>query len=53
MMKRRKLEETNENKSTRRSDGAMFLRREIIDAIKRSDEKKETYSKNIRKDGQL
>ena len=32
-------------KSTRPSDDAMFVRREIIDAIKRSDEKMETYSK--------
>ena len=39
--KKRKLE----GKLTRPSDDAMFLRREIIDAIKRSNEKGETYSK--------
>ena len=42
--KKRKLEEMSEGKSTRPSDDAMFLRREIIDAITRSDEKMETYS---------
>ena len=39
--KKRKLE----GKSTRPSDDAMFLRRERIDAIKRSNEKIETCSK--------
>ena len=42
---KRKLEEMSEGKSTRPSDDAMFLRREIIDAITRSDENMETYSK--------
>ena len=32
---KRKLEEISESKSTRPSDDTMFLRREIIDAIKR------------------
>ena len=35
----------SEGKSTRPIDDAMFLRREIIDAITRSNEKMETYSK--------
>ena len=35
----------SESKSTRPSDDPMFLRTEIIDAITRSDEKMETYSK--------
>ena len=43
--RRNELEEMSESKSTRPSDDAMFLRRETIDAIKRSDEKMETYSK--------
>ena len=34
-----------EGKSTRPSDDAMYLRREIINAITRSNEKIETYSK--------
>ena len=37
------------SKSTRPSDDAMFLGRETIDAIKRSDEKMETYSKKLTK----
>ena len=43
--KKSKLEEMTEGKSTRPSEDAMFLRTEIIDAITRSDEKMETYSK--------
>ena len=43
--KKSKLEEMTEGKSTRPSEDAMFLRTEIIDAIKRSDEKMEAYSK--------
>ena len=35
--KKRKLGEMSEGKQTRTSDDAMFLRREIIDAIRRSD----------------
>ena len=46
-----KLEETSEGKPTRPSDDAMFFRREIIDAITRSDEKMETYSKKA--DGKM
>ena len=34
-----------EGESTRPSDDAMFFRTEIIDALKRSDEKVETYWK--------
>ena len=34
-----------ESKLTRPSDDAMFLRKGIINAIKRSDEKMESYSK--------
>ena len=45
--KKRKLE----GKSTRPSEDAMYLRREIIDAIKRTNEKIETLAKSIRKDG--
>ena len=37
--KKRKLVETCEGKLTRPSEDAMFLRKEIIDALKRSDEK--------------
>ena len=37
--KKRKLEETCEGKLTRPSEDALFLRKEIIDALKRSDEK--------------
>ena len=40
---KKKLEEVRESKSTRSSDKAIFLQREIIDAIKRSDDKIETY----------
>ena len=43
--KKRKLEEMSEGKSTRPSEDAMFLRREIIDTITKSDEKMKTYSK--------
>ena len=34
-----------ESKSTRPNEDAIFLQREIIDAITRSEEKMETYSK--------
>ena len=46
---KKKLEEMSESKSTRPCDDLMFLRREIIDAITRSDEKMETYSKTDEK----
>ena len=49
--KKGKLEEMSEGKSTRPSDDAMFLRSEIIDAIRGTDEKMETSFKNRRKDG--
>ena len=42
--KKRKLEEMSEGKSTRPSENAMFLRRETIDTITKSDEKMGTYS---------
>ena len=51
--RKRKLE----GKSTRPSNDAMFLRREIIDAITRSNEKIETYSTkrltDLMKNGEL
>ena len=37
--KQRKLDELSEGKLTRRSEDALFLRKEIIEALKRSDEK--------------
>ena len=40
--KERKLEETSKGKSTRSSEESIFLQREIIDAIRKSDEKMET-----------
>ena len=43
--KKRKLEETCEGKLTRPSEDAMFFRQEIIDALKRSDEKTESESR--------
>ena len=43
--KQRKLEETCEGKLTRPSEDAMFLRREIIDALKSAGEKMESYSR--------
>ena len=41
------LEEMSESKLSRPSEDALFLKKEIIDALKRSEEKKR------RKDGQL
>ena len=41
------LEEMSESKLTRPSEDALFLKKEIIDALKRSEEK------NRRKDGQF
>ena len=43
--KKGKLEETCEGKLMRQSEDAMFLRKMIIDALKRSDEKMESYSR--------
>ena len=43
--KNRKLEETCESKLMRPSEDAMFSRKDIIDALKRSDEKMESYSR--------
>ena len=52
--KKRKLEETCEGKLTRPSEDAMFLRKEIIDAFKRSDEKNgQLLKENRRKDGNV
>ena len=49
--KRRKLDEVSEGKLTRPSEDALFLRKEIIDAVKRSeeknDEKMEKFSQKI------
>ena len=45
--KKRKLE----GKSTRPSEDAMYLRRQIIGAIRRTNEKIETLAKSRRKDG--
>ena len=39
----------SEGKSKRPSEDGIFLHREIIDAIKRSEEKIETYSRTIEK----
>ena len=43
--KERKLEELCEGESTSPSEDAVFLRKEIIDALQRSDEIMESYSK--------
>ena len=42
--KKRKLEETSKSKSTRTSEESIFLQKEIIDAIRKSEEKMEIYS---------
>ena len=48
------LEETSKGKSTRLGAESVFLQRELIDAIRKSDDKMETYSrKSRRKDGQV
>ena len=39
------MEEVCEDKSTRPSEDAVFLRKEIIDALQRSDERMDIYSK--------
>ena len=39
--KKRKLDEVSEGKLTRPGEDALFLRKEIIDALKRSEEKKD------------
>ena len=43
-VRKRKLEETRKSKSTRTSEECIFLQREIIDAIRKSEEKMEIYS---------
>ena len=42
---KRKLEETSKGKSTRTSEESIYLQREIIDAIRKSEEKMEIYSR--------
>ena len=42
---KRKLEEGNEGKMTKPNDDTLFLRRDIMEALKRSDEKMESYSR--------
>ena len=41
--KKRKLQELSESKSSRLNDDAEYFRREIINAMKRSDEKMENF----------
>ena len=43
--KKRKLEETSKGKSTKTSEESIFLQREIIDAIRKSEEKVDIYSR--------
>ena len=43
--KKKKLEETSKGKSTRTSEESILLRREIIDAIRKSEEKMEINSR--------
>ena len=45
--KKRKLEEMCEGKLTRPSEDALFLRKEIIDALRRSDEKTEQNTSHL------
>ena len=47
--KTRKLEETSKGKSTRTSEESIFLQREIIHAIRKSEEKIEIYSRKTDK----
>ena len=44
-MKKRKLKELSERKSSRLSEDAEYLRREVINAINKLDEKMENISK--------
>ena len=43
--KKRKLEEGKEGKMTKPNDDTVYLRRDIMEALKRSDEKMESYSR--------
>ena len=43
--KKRKLEEGKEEKMTKPNDDTVYLRRDIMEALKRSDEKMESYSR--------
>ena len=44
--KKRKVEETSKSKSMRTSEEPVFLQREIIDAIRKSEEKTEIYQRS-------
>ena len=43
--KKRKLEEGKEGKMTKPNDDTVYLRRDFMEALKRSDEKMERYSR--------
>ena len=43
--KKRKLEEEKEGKMTKPNDDTVYLRRDILEALKRSDEKMDSYSR--------
>ena len=43
--KKRKLEEGKEGKMTKPNDDTLYLRKDIMKALKRSDEKMESYSR--------
>ena len=43
--KKRKLEDTSKGKSTRTSEESIFLQREVIDGIRKSEEKVDIYSR--------
>ena len=51
--KKRKLAEVSEGKKTRPSEDALFLKKEIIDALKRSEEKKTKRWKSLHKKSQI
>ena len=52
--KKRKLEEGKEGKMTKQNHDMVYLRRDIMEALTRSDEKIESYSRKIRrKNGKL
>ena len=50
---KRKLEETGKSKSKRTSEESIFLQKETIDALRKSEEKMEIHSKNPREDGHI
>ena len=45
--KKRKLEEGKEEKATKPNDDMVYLKRDIMEAVKRSDEKMESCSRNV------